>query len=116
MNWAWLSSRGSATIGNDLSSTVLDDDGLAGVTIDYQWQTLANNIWTNITGATTKSLSLTTALLGTQVRSLATYIDALGTSESVFTAGVKIDAQNQIVLENQKTGTTAWGNCQPSYQ
>jgi predicted nucleic acid-binding Zn finger protein len=100
--------KGSATIGRELDATVLDADGLTGVTINYQWQQLASNIWTNISGATTKSLTLTNALLGQQIRSLASYIDALGASENVSSIGTTITAQNQIVLENQKAGTTAW--------
>jgi hypothetical protein len=100
--------KGSATVGRELESTVIDADGLTGSTINYQWQQLTNNIWTNISGATTKSLALTTALLGQQVRSLANYIDTLGTTETVFSLGTTISAQNQIVVENQKQGTTAW--------
>jgi post-segregation antitoxin (ccd killing protein) len=39
---------------------------------------------------------------------LASYIDNLGSSENVASAGVTVAAQNAIVIENQKTGTTAW--------
>jgi hypothetical protein len=100
--------KGSATIGHDLDETVLDIDGLIGVNINYQWQQFFNSSWTNIAGAITKSLTLTTALLGQQVRVLASYIDNLGSSENVASAGVTVAAQNAIVVENQKTGTTAW--------
>ena len=100
--------KGSATIGHDLDETVLDIDGLIGVNINYQWQQLTNSIWTNIAGSIAKSLTLTTALLGQQVRVLASYIDNLGSSENVASAGVTVAAQNAIVVENQKTGTTAW--------
>jgi hypothetical protein len=100
--------KGSATIGHDLDETVLDIDGLIGVNINYQWQQLTNSIWTNIAGSIAKSLTLTTALLGQQVRVLASYIDNLGSSENVASAGVTVAAQNAIVIENQKTGTTAW--------
>jgi len=100
--------KGSATIGHDLDETVFDNDGLIGVNINYQWQQLTNSIWTNIAGSIAKSLTLTTALLGQQVRVLASYIDNLGSSENVASAGVTVAAQNAIVIENQKTGTTAW--------
>ncbi len=100
--------KGSATTGHDLDETVFDTDGLTGVTINYQWQQFVNNTWSNVVGATSKSLTLTTTLLGQQVRVLASYIDALGSSENVVSAGVTVTAQNAIVLENQKTGTTAW--------
>jgi Domain of unknown function (DUF4347)/Domain of unknown function (DUF4082) len=99
---------GSATVNASLLSNVLDTDGLTGVTIGYQWQQLVNSTWTNIAGATSKSLTLSSALLNQQVRSLATYIDSLGSSESVTSSAVSIAAQNAIVLENQKPGTTNW--------
>jgi hypothetical protein len=99
---------GSATSGATLKTNILDTDGLTGVIINYQWQQFANNIWTNIAGATAKSLTLGASLLGQQVRATASYIDALGSSENIFTLGTNIAAQNAIVLENQKTGTTAW--------
>jgi Domain of unknown function (DUF4347)/Domain of unknown function (DUF4082) len=99
---------GSATTGANLKANIVDADGLAGVNINYQWQRLVSGNWTNIAGATAQSLTLTTTLLGLQVRSLATYIDALGSSENTVTSGVTVAAQNAIVLENQKAGTTAW--------
>jgi post-segregation antitoxin (ccd killing protein) len=100
--------KGSATIGYTLDETVFDNDGLTGVAINYQWQQFFNSIWTNIAGSIAKSLTLTTALLGQQVRVLASYIDNLGSSENVASAGVTVAAQNAIVVENEKTGTTAW--------
>jgi hypothetical protein len=100
--------KGSATVGASLDRTVFDIDGVTGVNINYQWQQLVNNVWTNIAGAATSSLALTTALVGQQVRILANYIDSLGSSENVASAGVTVAAQNQIVIENQKTGTTDW--------
>ena len=99
---------GSATVNASLLANVLDTDGLTGVTISYQWQQLVNSVWTSIAGATSKSLILTSALLNQQVRSLASYIDSLGSNESVTSSGVTIAAQNAIVLENQKPGTRAW--------
>ncbi|UIE37514.1 DUF4082 domain-containing protein [Leptodesmis sichuanensis A121] len=99
---------GSATIGHTLQANIFDADELTGVTINYQWQQLVNNSWTNLAGAIGKSLELTTALLDQQVRVLASYIDALGSSENISSSGVKVAAQNQIVLENQKPGTRDW--------
>lgn len=100
--------KGSATVGRTLTETVLDEDGL-GANINYRWQRSNNGTtWTNISGATTKSLALTSGLVGQQVRLRTNYTDALGTSETVFSSGTTIAAQNAIVLENQQTGTTAW--------
>jgi Domain of unknown function (DUF4347)/Domain of unknown function (DUF4082) len=101
--------KGSATVGRTLTETVLDDDGLTGANINYLWQQSNNgSTWTNINGATTKSLALTSGLVGKQVRLRTNYTDALGTKESVFSSGTAIAAQNAIVLENQQTGTTDW--------
>jgi Domain of unknown function (DUF4347)/Domain of unknown function (DUF4082) len=100
--------KGSATSGATLSQTVFDVDGLTGVSINYQWQQFLNNVWTNISGATAKSVTLTSALIGKQVRVLTSYIDALTSRENVTSSGVTIAAQNAIVRENQKTGTTGW--------
>jgi hypothetical protein len=99
---------GSATTGANLQANIFDADGLTGATINYQWQRFINNTWSNIAGATAKSIALTSTLLGLQVRVLASYIDALGSSENITSSGATIAAQNAIVLENQKTGTTAW--------
>jgi hypothetical protein len=99
---------GSATTGNTLKANIVDDDGLTGVDIVYQWQQFLNNTWINILGATGKTLMLDTSLLNTQVRAEAIYTDVLGSNETVFSLGTNIAAQNAIVLENQKLGTTAW--------
>ncbi len=99
--------KGSPTLGGTLGETVIDSDGING-SINYQWQELVSNIWTNIAGATSKSLALTSVLLNQQVRLLASYIDALGSAENVASSGVTITAQNAIALENQNAGTTDW--------
>jgi Domain of unknown function (DUF4347)/Domain of unknown function (DUF4082) len=101
--------KGSATVGRTLTETVLDADGLNGATISYRWQQSTNGTtWSNITGATAKSLALTNGLLGKQVRVRTTYTDSFGARENIVSAGTSITAQNVIVLENQKTGTTDW--------
>jgi hypothetical protein len=105
---------GSATIGRDLVANILDNDGLSGVTINYQWQQFASNVWTNIVGETTKTLTLGSSLLGQQVRSTANYIDASGGSENIFSSGISIATQNAIVLENQNAGTRNWEITNPA--
>jgi Domain of unknown function (DUF4347)/Domain of unknown function (DUF4082) len=101
--------KGSATVGRTLTETVLDADGLNGVTINYRWQQSTNGTtWSNIAGATSKSLALNNGLLGKQVRVRTTYTDAFGARENIVSAGTTITAQNAIVLENQKAGTTDW--------
>jgi hypothetical protein len=100
--------KGSATVGRSLTETVLDADGITGP-IKYRWQQSNNGTnWTNIAGATGKDFVLTNNQLNKQVRLRTTYTDAFGNFENVVSAGTKITAQNQIVLENQKIGTNAW--------
>ncbi|MBE9055501.1 N,N-dimethylformamidase beta subunit family domain-containing protein [Sphaerospermopsis sp. LEGE 08334] len=102
--------RGSATVGHYLTAGIFDNDGLSltGVTINYQWQQSVNGNWIDIVGETAQSLTLTNSLLGQQVRVLASYIDAFDRGKYVTSSGVTVAAQNAIVLENQKAGTTAW--------
>jgi hypothetical protein len=100
--------RGSATVGHTLTAGIFNNDGLERVTIHYQWQQSVNGNWIDIVGETAQSLTLGTSLLGDQVRMLASYIDSLGNSKYVASAGVNVADQNAIVLENQKVGTTAW--------
>jgi hypothetical protein len=102
--------RGSATVGHTLTAGIFDNDGLSltGVSINYQWQQSVNGNWIDIVGETAQSLALTHSLLEQQVRVLASYINALGSSKYIASSGVTVAAHNAIVLENQKTGTTAW--------
>jgi hypothetical protein len=102
--------RGSATVGHTLIAGVFDKDGLSltGVIINYQWQQLVKGSWIDIIGETARSLTLTNSLLSQQVRMLASYVDSLGSSKYVASSEVTVAAQNAIVLENQKPGTTAW--------
>ena len=102
--------KGSATTGHALTANIADEDGLSGVTIAYQWQQSSDNgaTWSNITGATNRTLALDTTLLSKQVRAEAIYTDAHNTAEDIFSLGVGVADKNPIVLENEKTGTTAW--------
>lgn len=100
--------RGSATVGHSLTAGIFDNGGLTGTTINYQWQQSIDGSWIDIVGATTQSLILTNSLIGQQVRILANCISALGNSTYVASSGVTITAQNAIVVENQKVGTTDW--------
>jgi len=68
------------------SKTLADLDGLG--TVSYQWQASADagKTWTAITGATASTFTLTQAQVGATVRVVASYKDALGTTESVASA------------------------------
>lgn len=102
--------RGSATVGNNLTIGVFDNDrnSLIWTSINYQWQQLVKGSWIDIVGETEPSLILTNSLLGQQVRVLVSCIDAFGNSEKIVSSEVTVTAHNAIVLENQKAGTTAW--------
>jgi Domain of unknown function (DUF4347)/Domain of unknown function (DUF4082) len=98
--------NGTTAQGGTLTANVTDTDGLTGITINYQWQQSNNNgtTWTNITGATNQNLTLDNSLVGKQVRVNATYADALGANENIFSA-----ASNPIsaaVLESLFTNQT----------
>jgi Domain of unknown function (DUF4082) len=67
-----------------LTANVTDADGLTGVTIGYQWQQLSGSTWSNIAGATGKTFTLDSSLVGKQVRVSATYTDTLGSSENIL--------------------------------
>ncbi|HEY8086014.1 MAG TPA: calcium-binding protein, partial [Methylophilaceae bacterium] len=65
------------------SNTLADGDGLG--TITYQWQSSPNgSTWTNISGATSSTFTLTEPQVGKQVRAVASYTDGHGTTESVI--------------------------------
>ena len=64
------------------SNTLADVDGLTPNTITYQW--LADG--TDITGATTSTLTLTQAQVGKTITVKAAYTDLLGTAESESSA------------------------------
>jgi hypothetical protein len=102
--------RGSATVGHTLTADVFDNDGLrlAEATVNYQWQQFANGSWIDIIGETKRSLTLTNSLIGQQVRMLASCVDSFSYSKYVASSGAIVAAQNAIVIENQKAGTTAW--------
>ncbi len=96
--------NGTIAQGGILTANVADADSLTGITINYQWQQLNNNTWTNITGETNQNLTLDNSLVGKQVRFNATYADALGANENIFSA-----ASNPIsaaVLESLFTSQT----------
>jgi hypothetical protein len=65
-----------------VSNNIGDADGLG--TITYQWQQSPDGTtWTNITGATTTTLTLGDAQVGQQIQVVAAYTDAQGTAETL---------------------------------
>ena len=68
------------------SSTLADADGLGA--LSWRWQSSSNGTsWTDIAGATTSTFTPTEALVGRQLRVLASYTDGLGKAESATSTG-----------------------------
>ncbi len=65
-----------------VSSNVSDADGLGP--LSFRWQQSSDgSAWVDISGADSPSFALTDALVGQQVRAVASYVDGHGTVESV---------------------------------
>jgi Domain of unknown function (DUF4347)/Domain of unknown function (DUF4082) len=91
-----------------LTANVADANGLTGATIKYQWQQSANGTtWSNITGATNKTLTLGQAQVNKRVRATASYNDALGTAESPLSAAtvavVNVNDLGTVILKGSAT-------------
>ncbi|MBD2484234.1 FG-GAP-like repeat-containing protein [Planktothrix sp. FACHB-1365] len=81
-----VSITGTATQNQTLTATtntLADADGLG--TLNYQWQDSADNgvTWTNISGATNNTFTLSQAQVGKKVQFKVSYTDLLGTAETV---------------------------------
>ena len=78
---------GTATQYEVLAAGVTDRDGIAaGASISYRWQQGSGTTWSDIAGATSRSLVLEQTQVGLQVRAIATYTDAAGNSEEATSA------------------------------
>uniref|UniRef100_Q3APA7 DUF4347 domain-containing protein n=1 Tax=Chlorobium chlorochromatii (strain CaD3) TaxID=340177 RepID=Q3APA7_CHLCH len=77
---------GNPTQGQELTaitSTLADADGFKS-TLSYQWQSSSNNIdWSNITGATNRTYTLTNSEADKVIRVVVSYTDKGNTDESV---------------------------------
>lgn len=68
-----------------LANSLSDEDGI-GSGFTYQWQSLgADGTWSNITGATAATFTLTQSQLGLSVRAVVRYVDGDGVLEQVTT-------------------------------
>jgi hypothetical protein len=84
----------TAAVGSALTAStagISDADGLVGVTFTFQWQQqLAANVPTNIAGATGASFTPTAAQVGRSLRVVVSYVDNLGTAETVTSASTNV--------------------------
>jgi hypothetical protein len=80
---------GNVTQGETLTATnnLVDLDGLGSIT--YKWQSSTDNTtWTDL--STGSTLSITTATVGKYLRVNASYVDRIGTNESVTSAATSL--------------------------
>ncbi len=82
---------GTTTEGQALSastSSIVDVDGMVGVTLNHQWQVSADGTtgWTDITGATASTYTLAAAQVGQYVRDKVSFTDQGGTLETLVSA------------------------------
>lgn len=97
---------GAASVGSVLSAGIgfADPDGIGA--LSFRWQSSTDAVtWTDITGATSPGLTLTTALLGLRVRVQVSYVDGQGQAEALASnATVAVGGPN-----SRPTGTVAIG-------
>jgi len=101
---------GTAAQGSVLTANVTDTAGLIGVSIGYQWQVSNNGgaTWTNITGATTKTLTLTEGLVNNTIRANASYTNNAGVKENINS--------NSTALVSSVLGTVSITGTSAEYQ
>ncbi|MFM6401998.1 MAG: hypothetical protein ACKPFF_35410, partial [Planktothrix sp.] len=84
------------------TNTLADIDGLG--TFNYQWQESSDNgvTWTDISGETNDTFTLSQAQVGKKVQVKVSYTDGLGTQEIVNSSPTSVVA---ALLNNAPTGT-----------
>ncbi|MEY9110621.1 glucose/arabinose dehydrogenase [Bradyrhizobium yuanmingense] len=89
-----VSISGTPTQNQTLTATVSDADGVPA-TVTYQWQQSTNGTtWSNISGATARTLTLGQAQVGNFIRATAFYTDQLGSSETPVSAATATKVAN----------------------
>ena len=93
---------GDAIVGQTLSTTVSDDNGLANATITYAWSAGG----TVLSGETTGSLTLTDALIGDEITVSVSYTDDDGFDETITSAatGAVASDNNSATFTGDVTG------------
>ncbi|WP_298596401.1 DUF4347 domain-containing protein, partial [uncultured Zoogloea sp.] len=91
-----ISISGSLAPDQILSAALVDADGLVAVTPAYQWQVSADGVggWSNISGATYSTYTLTNADGGKYFRVQASYTDNMGNVETNVTSA----ATGRVIL------------------
>jgi VCBS repeat-containing protein len=96
---------GDAIVGQTLSTTVSDDNGLANATISYAWS--ANG--TVLSGQTSGSLTLTDTLIGDEISVSVSYTDDDGFDETITSDATDavVSSNNSATFSGDVTGTLA---------
>ncbi len=81
---------GSPTVGRTLSVSFADGDGTAGAAPSYSWEYFNGSAWVVIAGETAASYVVREVDANRQVRAVVTYVDDMGTTETVAAAGTTI--------------------------
>ncbi len=68
----------TATLNN-----IADRDGLPAGPIPVKWQQVINGVWVDIAGVSGTSLTLTSVMVGSEVRAVAFFTDARGSAEEI---------------------------------
>ncbi|OSI38618.1 DUF4082 domain-containing protein [Bradyrhizobium canariense] len=89
-----VSVSGTPTQNQILTATVSDADGVPAA-VTYQWQQSANgSTWSNISGATARTLTLGQAQVGSFIRATASYTDLQGSSEATVSTATTTAVAN----------------------
>ena len=100
--------RGSATVGNTLTAGLFNKLSVsAEKEASYCWQQRVCDGWKDIAGKTSAHISITSDILGRQVRVVAT-VNATNGSRRIASDGIRVNSHNPIVTENRNVGTTDW--------
>ncbi|MEE9303193.1 MAG: hypothetical protein V3U84_05345, partial [Thiotrichaceae bacterium] len=98
-----VSISGHDIVGETITSSVIDDDGLINATISYQWKADG----TPITGATNSTYTFIQANVGTIITLTVTYTDDLGGNETLTSNIIATPAIVSPTVDSTLTGETA---------
>lgn len=93
-----VSMSAGSSVGSTISAVIADPDGLSSVTPSYQWQRADSEggSYSNISGATYSSYTISSADGGKWLRVVTTYTDDQGNSETNITSPVRNINLSQI--------------------
>jgi len=93
-----VSVSGTAHEGQTFTATAVAND--ADALVSYQWQSLSGSTWSNISGATGSTYSITGADEGHQLRVIATSTDSDGSGTTATSAATAVVFNNPPTLSN----------------